>query len=202
MVTLRENSNPGWSGIQGASDLDRVLVDGWQQGWHLKAGAEPLTATFRPDRVYRLGLFGGLLTVLALVLISCLPARRWPGSSAAALETRNPSGAVLGVLVVLVGGLLAGTPGVLLAAGGFAGAALLTPRSPEHGPWLLAGLLLPAAGAYALRPWGNSSGWAGSWSWPHYLVVFLVGTVLGSMAEDWPFVTRFFRRIPGSSTRR
>jgi arabinofuranan 3-O-arabinosyltransferase len=202
LVTLRENSNPGWSGSQLTSDLDPLVIDGWQQAWRLRSSTEPLAATFRPDRVYRLGLLGGLLTLMALVVVSCFPSRRWPGAEATALETRGVSGAALGGFVVITGGVLAGTPGALVAAGGYLVAAGAARRSPEHGPWLLAALVLPAAAAYALRPWGNSSGWAGSWAWPHYLVVLVLGAVFGWLAEDGPRPPRFFNRIPGISTKR
>jgi arabinofuranan 3-O-arabinosyltransferase len=68
-------------------------------------------------------------------------------------------------------GLIAGWPGLACFAGALALGGIRRVRELEAFPWLASGLLLVAAGAYFVRPWGSVDGWAGSWAWPHYLVV-------------------------------
>jgi arabinofuranan 3-O-arabinosyltransferase len=59
-------------------------------------------------------------------------------------------------------------------------------RESEAFPWLVSGLLLVAAGAYFVRPWGSASGWAGNWAWPHYLVVTAVSVAVVVAADLRP----------------
>ncbi len=63
--------------------------------------------------------------------------------------------------------------------------------------WLIGGLVGVASFAYFLRPWGNADGWAGAWSWPHYLVLVALSAALALGAEPGP---RSLRRMKGSST--
>ena len=54
VLVTRENANPGWEATQGGRPLASVVVDGWQQGWLVDGGPEPVRATFAPDRGFRL----------------------------------------------------------------------------------------------------------------------------------------------------
>ena len=201
-MSLRENTNPGWVATQRGDHLASAVVDGWQQGVRLEDGQAPVTMGFGPDAAYRWGLAAGLLTLLGLLLVSCLPSGRWPGSAAAPLRTRSVSGLTLSVLAILTGGVLAGWPGALLGCCGCAAALVLQRWAPGMGRWLLPGVILPAGLAYALRPWGGADGWAGVLQWPHYLVVVACGAALGWSAGTGFRLPRVLSRIPGFSTRR
>ncbi len=205
LLTVRENTNPGWVATRDGRELTPVVVDGWQQGYWLPGDGtrEQVTMDFAPDTVYRGALAVGLLGLLALLALCCVPRRRWADTRGAALGAGRLPAPALAVLAIAGGGLLAGSVGAGLAALGFVVAALLRRRSPESGPWLLAALVLPAAGAYALRPWGGSTGWAGSFEWPHYLVVVVCAALFGWLVEERPQGARMLpRRIPGRSTTR
>jgi arabinofuranan 3-O-arabinosyltransferase len=198
LVAVKQNANPGWQAAQNGRALESVVLDGWQQGWRL-TGDHAVTMSFGPDRVYRWGLLAGLVALLSLVLIAC---RRWSDTPCDPLHTRSASGPVLTGVAVLMGGLLAGWPGALLGGAACAVASVLNRRAPVSGPWVLAAAVLPAAVAYAVRPWGGSAGWAGTLEWPHYLVLVTCAALFGWPAERSPSRPRPFRRIPGFSTRR
>jgi arabinofuranan 3-O-arabinosyltransferase len=142
----------------------------------------------------------GAAAFLLLVLLLLVPARRWPGAAMPALRpVRAPLPLVLG-LGVLATGLLAGWGGVGCFAATAAVAWLLRGRVPaDTTTWLAGGLLLAAAAAYFLRPWGSQQGWAGELAWPHYLVVAAVSWALVACVEPRP---RPRRRMAGSSTTR
>ena len=178
-----------------------VVLDGWQQGWQLHEVDEPVTVVFGPDRIYRWWLFGGLTILGVLALLVCWP-RRWTDTAGDPLDPRAIPNVALTGIAVVAGGLLAGWPGALLGAAGCALATFLTRRAPESAPWLLAGLVLPAAIAYALRPWGDAAGWAGGLAWPHYLVVLACAALFGRSVGESRSAPRprVRRRIPGFST--
>jgi len=129
LLMVRENANAGWQARYAGRELERVTVDGWQQGYLVPAGAGGLVRlTFTPDRGmgWGLGLSGAALVLLWVGAL--LPARRrkppevWPVTSA------GPALAVLGTAV--------------LAAVG--------------GPWGLAMGALAAVLVWCLRRWGPS----------------------------------------------
>ena len=201
LVTLKQNANPGWQAIQQGRELRPVVMDGWQQGWRV-AGTDPVGIVFGPDAVYRWGLLLGLLALLSLLVLACIPRVLRSGAECAPLGSRALPAPVPGLLAVLAGGLLAGWAGAVLALVGCLTAMVLGRRAPGSGPWVLAALVLPAVAAYAVRPWGSAAGWAGSLVWPHYLVVVVCGAVLAWPAERSLGRPRFLRRMPGFSTRR
>lgn len=170
-LTVRENTNAGWSARQGDRTLSDLVVDGWQQGWLTDGSRDPVDVHFAPDRTYRIGLVIGGGTLLLLLLLVLLP-RRWARATAfpPADPARVPSPVMLG-LGAAAAGLIAGWPGLACFAGALALGGIRRVRELEAFPWLASGLLLVAAGAYFVRPWGSVDGWAGSWAWPHYLVV-------------------------------
>ncbi len=222
-VVLHQNVNPGWAAGQGGEPLAALAADGWQQAWFLD-GEEPVVADFAPDRTYRVGLLVGLALLLALALACAfLPRRRWPraddpslaasalggGPASPASTGRHRAGGGRAALsgastvVVVAAGLLVGWPGVLAAALGFALALGAARFRAEAAPWLAASPVALAAVAYAVRPWGDPSGWAGSLAWPGYAVVLGVSAAVvlawgrpGSVRDDR------FRRRAGTSTNR
>ena len=69
-------------------------------------------------------------------------------------------------------------------------------------PWIAGALVLAPAVAYGFLPWGGFDGWAGALAWPGYVVVAVLVLVLGLSSGERPRLPRFFRRMPGSSTKR
>ena len=86
-----------------------------------------------------------------------------------------------------LGDLLAGWVGAGCFAVTAAAAWPLRTRVPgDTATWFAGGLLLAAATAYFLRPWGSQQGWAGELAWPHYLVVVAVSWALVACVEPRP----------------
>jgi arabinofuranan 3-O-arabinosyltransferase len=176
---LRQNVNPGWEATQSGHRLQQTTVDGWQQGWWLRDG-DQVTATFAPDRLYRWGLGLGALAFLALLILAL---RRRGPTDAPELTSRALPGVLLGAVVLLAGGQLADFPGVAIGAGVLLGSWLLR-RAPEVRQWILVLPCLAAGIAYAILPWGNSTGWAGSDAWTSYVMLVPLLGVLSCVAVD------------------
>ena len=81
-------------------------------------------------------------------------------------------------------------------------ASVLLRRIEPFVPWLVGALALAPAVAYGFLPWGGFEGWAGALPWPGYLVVAVPVLVLGLSSGERPGLPRFFRRMPGFSTKR
>ena len=180
LVNLGQNANSGWQATQDGHALPSVVLNGWQQGWHLR-DSSPVVATFGPDALYRIGLGVGLLCLALLIGVTVLLGLR---------RRRAPELPPLGeasVPVVLayglaVGGalLLAGWAGLLVAALVAVGSAALRGQLAQAAPWIFGGLCLLASLGYFFEPWGNVGGWAGQASWPHYLVLApVVASLIG-----------------------
>ncbi|WKN50149.1 alpha-(1-_3)-arabinofuranosyltransferase family protein [Nocardioides sp. Arc9.136] len=201
LVALRENANAGWTATQDGAALDPVVVDGWQQGFRL-AGDGPVSVRFAPDTTYRAGLLGGALALLGLVAVVGLTRRRWAGPVPEPLADRRVARPVAVVLGLLGAGLVAGTGGLVVGALTVAAVLVLDRRAPEVSPWALATPLLVAAAAYALTPWGSSSGWAGEDAWVGYLSVVTLVAAVSTVGSGRVRGTRRFRRIAGTSSSR
>lgn len=205
LLTVRNNANRGWVATQDGTTLEPVLVDGWQQGW-LLAGEAPVEATFEADRVYRAGLIGGAVALLALLVLTLLRWRPWRDTAAPELSPARYPLLVVGGISLLAAGLYAGWPGLVLGAIAFAGGVVSFRRAPVVTAALVVTAMVPAVSAYLLRPWGSADGWAGDLAWPHYFVLIalclVAGGVGGRLDEPERRSRRFFKRIAGSSTTR
>jgi arabinofuranan 3-O-arabinosyltransferase len=151
VLAVHENTNPGWTASVDGRPLRPVVLDGWQQGWLVPAGAAgTVRLTYGPDRSYRLSLLVGALLALLLLLLAALPGRRMAVTTA-----RSPS--LLDVLLLAgVLGLIAGPLPVLLCLP----AAVLVRRLPDRRLLTAVGLAAVAAAGLllVLHPWGT----------PHY----------------------------------
>ena len=196
-LVQHQNFNAGWTGSNDGAAVDSIVVDGWQQGWHAK-GEDSVRTSFAPDRPYRWALFGGGLLLVLLAGLALVPRRRWPGADLPAVGPLHLPATLLLLLAPLMGGVLAGWPGAVIGVVGAAVGAVVR-RWPEVSAWLIGGLVLVASGGYYLRPWGDGDGWAGTWSWPHYLVVAALCLALGFVAEPRPTSRN---RMKGNSTAR
>lgn len=199
VLSLHQNTNPGWAATQDTATLKSVVVDGWRQAWQLDNGAS-VRATFTPDVTYQAGLLGGGLSLLLLLLATAIRWRPWRDTSARPVRPATYPASVVAVIGLVVGGLLAGWVGFVLAAGAAVIGAMVGRRSPAVVAALVCGVMVPAAAAYALRPWGDQAGWAGNLSWPHYLVVFALCLIVGGVLE--PGRRRLRSRSAGRSTTR
>ena len=116
LVVLDEGSDAGWRATAGGHLLREVTVDRWRQAFVLPAGGPTVVdISFAPGHWHRVGLAAGLvaMTVLVGLLLGLLLVRRrddlppsGPGQPRAATAT---------VVVLVVGGVLAGLPGLALA---------------------------------------------------------------------------------------
>ncbi|MDP9823453.1 alpha-(1-_3)-arabinofuranosyltransferase domain-containing protein [Nocardioides massiliensis] len=197
-VAVAHNANEGWKGVQGGRELDSIAIDGWKQGWLPDGSAHPIRAEFTPDVTYRAGLLAGI--VLLMVLVASTLFGRWRrGTDDPPVAAAQLPPLVMVALTLAACGLLGAGPGLLAGAVGCAVSWMVRVRSRDEAGWL-AGIGLVIAGlGYYVRPWGSPDGWAGSWAWPHYLVLFSLGVAVGLAAARPP---RPPMRIAGRSTNR
>ncbi|WP_132992463.1 DUF3367 domain-containing protein [Gordonia zhaorongruii] len=89
LLSVPESTNSGWHARLHGRELDPVVVNGWQQGWVLPAGAAGTVAlTFDLDSPYRWALLGGALLLVALFAAAWLPLRT--GRFSRWLSERHP----------------------------------------------------------------------------------------------------------------
>lgn len=165
VLVVPESINGGWDArAPDGTRLVPVAVNGWQQGWVLPAGTDgPITLTFGPNRMYRIGMALGLALLPLLALLAWWPARRVsdPGPPALPWEPRRRA-AVVGALTV--GFLISGTAGALVF-----GAALVLLFALQHRQrafdaarlGLSAGGLILAGAVLCRHPWRSVDGYAG-----------------------------------------
>jgi arabinofuranan 3-O-arabinosyltransferase len=201
LLATTENANPAWEGSEAGKGLVSQTVDGWRQGWTGVQGDRRVTSVFAPDGIYRGGLLSGLLLALGFIIVVIWRGRRWPGDAPPVGSATAPVLA-LALLAVGGGGLLAGTTGALIAAGSWSLAMLTRRLADDAAPVLLAAVVLPAVGAYVVRPWGDISGWAGTLSWPQLLVVSAWALALGWLPLKGHRRDAPRSRWPGRSTSR
>jgi arabinofuranan 3-O-arabinosyltransferase len=201
VVGLGENQNPGWEATQGGLALQALVLDGWQQSWLLRSDDAPVDAVFSPDLAYRIGLAVGLVCLLGLAAYTVSSRRAKIGPFPAPLAPRAVPGAVLLLSLAAGGGLVAGWSGVLAALLGASACLPLTRWVPGVTPWLLGVPCLVVAAAYAVTPWGSSSGWAGEASWPVYLMLVPVSGALALAMEPRGDSWILKRRAGRSTTR-
>lgn len=123
ILVMTDNANPGWEATVDGVTLAPVTVDGFRQGFIVPEGVTgSLTIRFGPDAPYRAALLAGLCLALLLLPLTLLPDKRRVVLRAA----ERHMGQVLGAAAtVVIGGVLAGIWGVVLAA-----AAVLALQSP------------------------------------------------------------------------
>lgn len=181
VLVVPESINVGW--VARASDGTRlvpVAVNGWQQGWVVPAGTGgTITCVFEPNRMYRLGMAGGLALLPLLALLAWWPARRTrdPGPPAQPWRLGGRA-AVIGALTA--GALIAGGAGVVVF-----GAALLVlfalrnrRRAGDAARLgLSAGGLILAGAVLCRHPWRSVDGYAGNSAGVQLLALVSVAAV-------------------------
>ncbi|MGA9873595.1 MAG: alpha-(1-_3)-arabinofuranosyltransferase [Rhodococcus sp. (in: high G+C Gram-positive bacteria)] len=185
LLVVPESNNIGWRATApDGSTLTPVTVDGWQQGWIVPEGtAGTVTLEYSSDKWYRLGIFGGLLLLIPLALLT---RRRSQTDGANSPEPwRN---AIVGwVALVAAVAVMAGIAGVV-TTGMVAAAAVALER--RFGGDVAARTLVVVAGVGALTamallskgPWRSPDGYIGH----SYLIqlaalVALVAVAVGAL---------------------
>ena len=172
LVELRQNANAGWVATQDGRRLEPVVLDGWKQGWLLR-GNGPVAAEYEPDRTYRIGLGSGLLLLVLLLVALAVPRRT--SAAPPGLHGRTVPRWLATPLLAVAAGLTAGWVGVVVAAATVilcaVGGRRWGPPWAEGAPWLFGGSAFVVSLWYAVRPWGDPTGWAGEAAWTAYLLV-------------------------------
>lgn len=149
VLALPQGFHPGWTARLAGSELERVRLDGWRQGWLVPAEAGGVVvARFGPDRAFRLGLLAGMGLLVVLLVLALLPAgtrRRW--SPAPPRDVRAALLTVVGTLALAVAGGL-----VALLVPAFVVAVRLTPRVRTHLSVLAGTALLGSGLVAAIQP--------------------------------------------------
>jgi arabinofuranan 3-O-arabinosyltransferase len=146
VLVVHENANLGWRATLDGRELRRAVVDGWQQGYIVPAGAAgTVHLDFTPDRIYRAALLVGGLLVVGLLAAVAWGSRGHAKHRRGVPAPARSGGLLLPVAGVVTAGLLAGWAGLAIAALVAAAALALRRRRPA---W--AGLAAPvvAAGGY------------------------------------------------------
>lgn len=165
LLAVPESINSGWvARTQDGNRLVPVAVNGWQQGWVLPAGTDgTVTWEFGPNRMYRLGIAGGLALLPLLALLAWWPARRTRSPGPPAPPWR-PSRRVAAIGALTVGTLISGTAGaaVVAAALGLLWALRHRQRAFDVARLgLSAGGLIVAGTVLCRHPWRSVDGYAG-----------------------------------------
>ena len=81
VLRVTENANPGWTATANGHRLTSIVVNGWQQGYVLPAGAATTVhVRYAPDRAYRIALLIGAIAAIGLIGCGLVCARdRAPG---------------------------------------------------------------------------------------------------------------------------
>jgi arabinofuranan 3-O-arabinosyltransferase len=194
LLQVHENTNAGWVATLRGVRLQPVVVDGWQQGWVVPAGAAGVVhLDYTPDSLYRGALLtGGVLALLVLLL--GLVRGRVGSTAVAAGRTRPWHVLVLAGVLALIGGPVA----LALAA-----VAAFTRRLPERVRGGLAVTAVGLAGALlVLHPWARA-GYAGRGAATQALCLIGLAVLWSALLRgDGITAGRLRQVISGRSTKR
>ncbi len=189
VLSVAENTNRGWVATLDGKRLEPLVVDGWQQGWLVPAGAAgKIQLRYEPGQAYRLALIGGLLALLTLCALALRRRRRVYTGPAAVPAPTGRFGALVVVAAFITVTGVAGAVGLAAATalrywcgsssrvvlGAWAGASLLLAGfavafdlaplpwlSQDSGTAALAVLALSCAVAFVPASWPEWPDWSG-----------------------------------------
>ncbi|MCF6386648.1 alpha-(1-_3)-arabinofuranosyltransferase [Mycobacterium sp. MBM] len=183
VVVVPESVNPGWQAHSGdGTALQAITVNGWQQGWVIPAGTSgPVDITFPANRVYRIGLFGGLALLPVLALLALLPIRRERAGEPVRPWTPGPW--LTGAAVLAVGALISGVAGVALVGAALGVRYLLKGRAEAVTVGVAAGGLVLAGAVLSRGPWRSVDGYLGHSVGVQFLALVSVAMLAASTVD-------------------
>ncbi|OLT44405.1 hypothetical protein BJF87_07270 [Gordonia sp. CNJ-863] len=177
LLVVPESTNPGWVARVDGRELSPVVVNGWQQGWIVPAGASgTVELTYRFDSLYRWSLVVGLV-LMALLLVAAW----WPSSRREAVA--EPRTVTTGRFTLMAAGLgilgaswlLSGWWGLAVGIGVGVVAAAIPPKAGVTTTFAM--MMLATVGLTA-GPWHAAGGYHG-WEWwvqlPALIAVLMTG---------------------------
>ena len=181
-LEVHQNYNAGWAATINGKKLQSVVLDGWQQGYVVPAGAGGnVQMTYQPEGLYLGGLLIGVIGVLLLLILLVLSYRR---SSRFAHWAEQTEGVSSWSRRIPTGLLVAGSAAVLFLVGG--PAVLLLPIlllvarfRPRALPWVaLSGMVV--AGIVSAVDVGNGaqSGVGAFGPWAQLAALLSIAAVL------------------------
>ncbi|WP_442239834.1 alpha-(1-_3)-arabinofuranosyltransferase domain-containing protein [Rhodococcus sp. TAF43] len=166
LLVVPESTNSGWiATAPDGTELQPVIVSGWQQGWIVPAGTDGVvTLEFPTDRWYRAGIAFGLALLIPLLLLALVPRRRTRDLGPTPRPWRSVVAASFGVVAVAT--VVAGPVGTLVTV--LVAAAALG-LSRWRGPSFAARVLVGVAGVSSVLaavllstgPWRAADGYVG-----------------------------------------
>lgn len=204
LLVVPESENPGWvarlggtgseSAGSGGTELRPVVVNGWQQGWEVPAGASGTVALeFRYDTPYRWALLIGFLLLALLFALALWPirTRRDPDTAPEpTVESSTPLAACAcaGVGWLTASWLLTGWWGLAISVVVGATVAALSPRARVVLTFVA---MLAATIGLAAAPWHAESGYNG-FAWWVQLPAFVAvaSTVWSALVSAVPESSR------------
>ncbi|QCQ93996.1 DUF3367 domain-containing protein [Rhodococcus sp. SGAir0479] len=216
LLVVPESTNVGWTATApDGTELQPIVVGGWQQGWIVPAGTSgTVTLEFPSDRWYRAGIAFGLLLLIPLALLAFVRRRSAAGASEPKAVPPRPWHSVVAaaVGVVAVATVVAGPVGTAVTVlAGAAAVGLSWWRGEAFAARFLVGTagvsLVIASVLLSTGPWRAADGYVG-----HSLLIqlfALIGVVCVGLAalplRRSPMWRRFSQRLTarraGSSTR-
>ncbi|WP_072713615.1 alpha-(1-_3)-arabinofuranosyltransferase [Rhodococcus rhodnii] len=211
LLVVPESVNPGWQARVGDTALTSVVVDGWQQGWVVPAGAVPaaggdVTLEYPADDWYRLSVFGGLALLVPLLAAALVRPRRLVARPTSR-TWRSPVLAAAGLLVaaVVAGGWWGGAVALAVGGGAFAVARRRGTAFASRALVVLTGTAaLAGSAALATGPWQSRGGYVGHEWWVQLpFVVSVVALGVATLPLSRAVVERLTeRRFRSRSTAR
>ncbi|WGJ87974.1 DUF3367 domain-containing protein [Gordonia sp. SMJS1] len=164
LLVVPESTNPGWQAHLDGTQLRPVVVDGWQQGWVVPAGAGgTVELTFRFDSLYRWALVIGLALMALLLVAAWWPsARRTRAGEPVVVPSGRGSVLAAGGAVFAAAWLVSGWWG-LVAAVVVGTLAVAIPQ--KAGVTITFVAMMTATIGLAAGPWHASGGYHGSQWW-------------------------------------
>lgn len=185
VLVVPESVNPGWVAHTAAgAALTPVIVNGWQQGWVVPAGEQgAVTLSFPSNAAYRTGLVTGLCLLPLLAALALLPARR-PLRRYLPAPPRAPGRIAVATLLLAVGGLIAGVPGLAAFGAALAARGVLRRRRPDTDRLTLltvSGGLILAGAVLSRYPWRSVDGYIGHSPWVQLPALIAVAALAASL---------------------
>lgn len=179
VLTVRENSNVGWTATLNGSSLQPVTVDGWAQGWKLPSGAEgEVELEFRPQGPFLVSLGAGAISAMILLLLASRDRRPLHGGP---VLGQAQGGVPVRALALFLGGMV---------IAGWAGALIVLLLAPLRLASLRTTTLLLSGLAVAWITWASWAPWPQEAASNRSLVSQLLAWAVISLALAGPLSRR------------